>query len=523
MLMCDKTGINTMAGINFSEKMSIQRPFGALRQADDEYDIVRSFESDRGRILNSAAIRRLQQKTQVFPLERNASVRSRLTHSMEVQQVGRYIAKEILNRLAKQNQLEKLKLVHYEGAFESLVEMACLMHDIGNPPFGHFGEAAINNWFTAHLHSDPFHEQPLSQYIQKIGAGNEDLKKKVCHDLCHFEGNAQGIRIVYTLQKLNLTYAQTACILKYTRPAYLSNENVPAERDYLMKKPGYYLSEEPFIRDLWQNLAMGEYCRHPLTYIMEAADDISYCIADLEDAVEKSILTTEQLYQYLKEAWIKRRGGSEQNDLFEKIVTQAQQMSQTSPKTSYRTKNDQFFMTLRVETINALVAHVANSFIANLAEIVNGDFNRPILGAHKHNPQLESEESSLLEVYKNVAFKHVFCHDEVEQLELQGYRILTGLLDIYSPILAIPFEDFQRMVREDKHSGYPIETRLYHKLSPKHRQAYHQAVEQLDNYPEDQKPLWEFYYRCRLVQDYISGMTDHYAYDEFQKLNAINL
>jgi dGTPase len=512
-----------MTGISFSKKMSIQRPFGQPRQADDEYAITRSFESDRGRIINSAAIRRLQQKTQVFPLERNASVRSRLTHSMEVQQVGRYIAKEILNRLTRQHRLEELALVNYEGAFESLVEMACLMHDIGNPPFGHFGEAAINNWFRRHFDSRLASESPLGRYVQQISGDNHALKQQICNDLCHFEGNAQGIRIVYTLQKLNLTYAQTACILKYTRPAYLRDDDIPAGRDYLMKKPGYYLSEEPFVQALWQELGIERYCRHPLTYIMEAADDISYCIADLEDAVEKSILTTEELYHYLQEAWQKRRGQADKNDLFDRIVGEAKSVSQTSPQTSHRSKNDQFFMTLRVETINALVSYVAERFIANLADIYRGTFNQAILGVGKGEQDTESEECSLLEIYKSVAFQHVFRHDEVEQLELQGYRILNGLLDIYSPLLSIPFDDFNQLVSEDKHRDYPIETRLFHKLSSKHRQAYYQAIEQLQRYPKSERPLWEFYYRCRLVQDYISGMTDHYAYDEFRKLNAINL
>ncbi|MCG4327948.1 dGTPase, partial [Escherichia coli] len=114
-------------------------------------------------------------------------------------------------------------------------------------------------------------------------------------DLSHFEGNAQAIRMVYSLLKLNLTYAQVGCILKYTRPAYWASD-IPASHSYLMKKPGYYLAEEAFVDRLRRELHMGEFDRFPLTYIMEAADDISYCVADLEDAVEKSIFTVEQLY-----------------------------------------------------------------------------------------------------------------------------------------------------------------------------------------------------------------------------------
>lgn len=512
-----------MSGINFSKRMSIQRPFGSPRHANGEYDVIRSFESDRGRILNSAAIRRLQQKTQVFPLERNASVRSRLTHSMEVQQVGRYIAKEILNRLEKQNKLDDYHLSHFKGAFESLVEMACLMHDIGNPPFGHSGEKGINDWFTKHLNYEGGECSELCHYFQQVSFGHNILSDKIRKDLCQFEGNAQGIRIVYTLQKLNLTYSQTACILKYTRPAYFVKKERLASHDYLMKKPGYYLSEEKFIRKMWQELDINEYNRHPLTYIMEAADDISYCIADLEDAVEKSILTIDELYQYLKEAWGKQQEVSEDNDLFNRIVTEALVTSERSPKESYRTQNDQFFMTLRVETISVLVQFVADRFIENLADIFAGTFNQAILSDNKKDCSIKNEECSLLDIYKEVAQQYVFNHKEVTDLEEQGDQILNGLLDNYSPILLVPFEAFIQLVEDDGHESYLKETKLYHKLSPKHRQAYKQAIEQeLIDYPSEEQPLWEFYYRCRLVQDYISGMTDHYAYDEFHKLNNVN-
>lgn len=140
-----------MSAINFRKKISFSRPYNSRKEPEGEYYITRHFESDRGRIINSAAIRRLQQKTQVFPLERNAAVRSRLTHSLEVQQTGRYITKEILQTLKMQGGLAQYGLDELEGAFESLIEMACLMHDVGNPPFGHFGEAAINDWFEENL------------------------------------------------------------------------------------------------------------------------------------------------------------------------------------------------------------------------------------------------------------------------------------------------------------------------------------------------------------------------------------
>ena len=500
-----------MNGIDFRKKINWQRCFRPLTGTPDRHTILSIFESDRGRIVNSAAIRRLQQKTQVFPLERNAAVRTRLTHSLEVQQVGRYIAREVLSRLEQQGQLDALGLAGLTGPFESIVEMACLMHDIGNPPFGHFGESAINDWFRQTLDAS---WQP--------GAGREDrceptvlhfredglnvLRGRVRQDLCHFEGNAQAIRMVHTLMKMNLTWAQVGCILKYTRPAWQTSD-IPASHAYLMKKPGYYLSEQRYVESLREQLDLQPYCRFPLTYIMEAADDISYCVADLEDAVEKNIFSVEQLYDYLYRLW----PDHQPDDLFASVVTSAREKSRISA--SAPCNDDQFFMYLRVNTVARLVPHAADRFIDHLPAVYQGAFNEALL-------EDGSPHSQLLDIFKKVAFSHVFNHPEVEQLELQGYRVIGGLLSIYQPLLRLSRAEFSELLAKDYLKGYPIETRLFHKLSSRFRQAYGEAVLALDN-SDGTSDILEYYYRARLLQDYISGMTDLYAWDEYRRLMAV--
>ncbi|HGW5508621.1 TPA: dGTPase [Citrobacter koseri] len=503
-----------MAQIDFRNKINWHRRYRSPQGVKTEHEILRIFESDRGRIINSPAIRRLQQKTQVFPLERNAAVRTRLTHSMEVQQVGRYIAKEILSRLKELKLLEQYGLDELTGPFESIVEMSCLMHDIGNPPFGHFGEAAINDWFRQRLHPADAESQPLSDDRCAVAAlrlreGEEslnDIRRKVRQDLCHFEGNAQGIRLVHTLMRMNLTWAQVGGILKYTRPAWWRGET-PATHRYLMKKPGYYLSEAPYIERLRKELALAPYSRFPLTWIMEAADDISYCVADLEDAVEKRIFSVEQLYHHLYEAW----GHHEKGSLFTQVVENAWEKSRSNSLS--RSTEDQFFMYLRVNTLNKLVPYAAQRFIDNLPQIFDGSFNHALL-------EDASSFSQLLELYKNVAIKHVFSHPDVEQLELQGYRVISGLLEIYQPLLRMSLVDFRELVEKERVKRFPIESRLFQKLSTRHRLAYMEAVSKLS--PEaPEYPTLEYYYRCRLIQDYISGMTDLYAWDEYRRLMAV--
>ncbi|WP_375601122.1 dGTPase [Klebsiella aerogenes] len=503
-----------MANIDFRNKIHWRRRYRSPQGVETEREILRVFESDRGRIINSPAIRRLQQKTQVFPLERNAAVRTRLTHSLEVQQVGRYIAKEVLSRLKEQKLLECYGLDELSGPFESVVEMACLMHDIGNPPFGHFGEAAINDWFSKRLAPKDAASQQLSQDRCQVGALRlhdgegvlNELRRKVRQDLCCFEGNAQGIRLVHTLMRMNLTWTQVGCILKYTRPAWWRGETL-ASHSYLMKKPGYYLAEEEYIARLRKELDLAPYNRFPLTWIMEAADDISYCVADLEDAVEKRIFSAEQLYQHLYDAW----GTHEKGSLFAQVVENAWEKSRANSLS--RSTEDQFFMYLRVNTLNKLVPYAAHRFIENLPAIFNGDFNHALL-------EDDSDCSQLLELYKNVAIKQVFSHPDVEQLELQGYRVISGLLDIYEPLLKLSLEEFSQLVEQDRVRSLPIASRLFQKLSTRHRLAYVEAVNKLSRDTEEY-PVLEYYYRCRLIQDYISGMTDLYAWDEYRRLMAV--
>lgn len=489
--------------VDFHKKISYQRQTKPTKDLpNDSYSLIRYFESDRGRILNSAAIRRLQQKTQVFPLERNAVVRSRLTHSLEVQQVGRYIVKEIYQRLSNNHQLIAYGLEDLAVIVESLVEMACLMHDIGNPPFGHFGEIAINNWFNNKLGVESSTQYTALSYQPEQLQLNE-LRRKIRQDLCNFDGNAQAIRLVQSILKLNLTYSQIACILKYTKPAYWF-EPIADNYRYLMKKPGYYLSEEPFVKTLMTTLDMVPFHRYPLTYIVEAADDISYCIADLEDAVEKRIFTVDQLYQYLWQEW----GQVKKGDLFDSVIKAAYQSAMNNENRAMVV--DQFFMYLRVNTINSLVPHAAERFIENIESVYAGSFNQALL-------EDRDAECRLLEIFKRVAIKYIFNHDSIEIIELQGYRIISGLLDIYSPLLQMPSRDFLKLIKKESHSDYMIETRLFHKLPEKHRQAYLNAIDELNIY-DLEFDIWEFYYRARLIQDYISGMTDHFAYDEYRKL-----
>ncbi|PZP25757.1 MULTISPECIES: dGTPase [Pseudomonas] len=493
--------------VNFKDKISRERPYpGALREnfrvpACSVQDLIDQFESDRGRILNSAAIRRLQQKTQVFPLERNAAVRSRLTHSLEVQQTGRFIVKTLYKQLGER--AAEFGLDGLEGAVESLVEMSCLMHDMGNPPFGHFGEYAINAWFERHL--DGLFERAVP------APGDAALRGAMLRDLKNFEGNAQAIRLAVRLLRLNLTYTQTAGLLKYVRPASQPKPERGSPGAYLNKKPGYYLSESDYIDAQCAALAMPPGTRHPLTYIMEAADDISYCLADIEDSVEKGILDIDRLAQMLTEKFASLSDAEASipgaRKPFRAVVDYALQRAHRETVN----KTGEFFIWLRVGMTHPLVKHAAAQFIEHIEDVYHGRLDRALMedgGIHQ----------AMVDTFKEVAREQVFSHREVETLELQGFRILQGLLDFYAPLMAESGASFRALAEGS--SSKPLHLRLLIKrLADTDIKAYLEALRQL---PEGDDPtLWEFYHRCRLLQDFVSGLTDQSAHDEYRTLSAL--
>lgn len=474
--------------------------------------ILIAAESDRGRILNSAAVRRLQQKTQVFPLERNAAVRSRLTHSLEVMQNGRFIVRELDRRLSGEKNYDATIF----RAIESIVEMACLMHDIGNPPFGHFGEAAISEWFAANV-TDLF----AGQISKNPNVNIDDLKR----ELCNFEGNAQAIRLVHSLMTLNLTYTQIAAILKYTRQATEKKPEKGSYLSYLRKKPGYYWSEKALIAELYKQLNLTAGNRHPLSYIMEAADDIAYGLADIEDAVEKGVLSYDEVIKGIQDEYENEGGMYDQRSLekaFSNEKTSLAEVLSTAKEKYERNSNDkinQFFISLRVSIHGILVNHAVNRFIQHFEEVVSGSFNAALL-------EDESDAHKLSNALQNLAVKKVFSHPEVERQELRGHTIISRLLDAYSPLLNLSYDEFwalankddaafSREVREVQKSK-PLCSRLFNNLSNKHLKAYKKAVVE---WHHDQ-PV-ERYFRCRLLQDYISGMTDQFAFDEYRSLLVI--
>ncbi len=471
-------------------------------------DLEISVESDRGRIISTPAFRRLQKRTQVFPLELNAAVRSRLTHSLEVQQNARYIARTILQEIKTQGKLKEFNLEGLEAAFISISEMSSLLHDIGNPPFGHFAELSINDWMKN------IAIKCLDNLYGEVSLKNIALKEQLIEDITNYDGNAQAIRIIKYLQRLNLSYSQIASVLKYTRGAFQKKPTSEDSLNYLKKKPGFYYSEKEFVKEVCQALNIKEGCRFPLTYIMEAADDISYLTADIEDAVDKGVFSLDDLYKYIQEEskLVNKKYNKEENFLL--------QLSEKYYKKVKEQEDEPYqfnlFLTFtRANLINHLVKYVSKVYLENHQEIYDGSFNKALLDYDKTN-----KYSLTIEVLQNISIKYIYNNKEKQALELKGHAILHGLLNCYKPILQLSSQEFLKLVSKQKIQCF-VSARLIGRLSSKHIVAYSKAVEELDKTDMEKFNLLEWYYRARLIIDYISGMTDDFALNEFKKLSAV--
>ncbi|BEE16422.1 deoxyguanosinetriphosphate triphosphohydrolase [Aeromonas enteropelogenes] len=437
-------------------------------------ELLEATEQDRARIVQAAPVRRLQQKTQVFPLDVKASVRSRLTHSLEVQETGRQISRHILAALPTG--------MVCEGAFINLVEMSCLLHDVGNPPFGHFGEQVMSQWLGEML--DPLYQQAL-------GLTPSSQWAELRQDLLLFDGNAQSLRLVHSLHELNLTLGQLAALCKYPQQPQAGVSY--GQHHGWSSKRGIFFSEQPLYRALGQSLGLAQGCRHPLVYIMEAADDISYCIADLEDAVDRRILTLGELLTALRSA--------DGSDYLSGLLDDALASGRG------------FFPHFRQQLTRDLVALAAKSYVDEHDAILRGSYPQALL--HGQAPA-----ARVLDMLKQVARELVFRRPEVEALELEGYAALRGVLSTYSCLLAMPAGQFARLLAGEGGNELFFARRLYHRLSARHLKAYRLAVATRDARFTDEGEQ-EWYYRVRLLLDYVSGMTDTYVLEEYRLLSGI--
>ncbi len=443
-------------------------------------DLRSEFEKDYHRIIGSASFRRLQDKTQVFPLDKSDFIRTRLTHSLEVSSLGKSLGQNIGENILTYRRNSGFTPQMKED-ISHILECAGLIHDIGNPPFGHFGEVAIREWFARWL--------PKLSFKGKCVM--EMLTEQMRQDLLHFEGNAQALRLVTRLHYLvdehgmNLTYALLNTIIKYPGASTDIDENSGNIKD---KKMGYYLAEEKIFRSVTEATGAGSN-RHPLTYILEAADDLAYKTADIEDAFIKGFITYDMLAQELApldREFTKFRPLEKLRQLYERGADKG-----VSDPASYAVKN--WIVSVQGFLINC----ATYGFTSNYDSIMEGTFKQDLFYG--------TFGQKLMDLLGDMAHRRVFSSMAIYKMEVSESSILNYLMD--KLVHAALYYDTDEP--QDT-----IDSRVVSFISDNYKNAYKRQAE---GKSEEEK----LYLRLLLVTDYVCGMTDSYAKRLYQEMNGM--
>jgi dGTPase len=431
------------------------------------------FQRDFDRLVFSSGFRRLQNKTQVFPLPGTAFVHNRLTHSLEVASVGRSLGKLVGESIARQLQTgNQIAYEFYKYELPNVIAAACLAHDIGNPAFGHSGEKAISAYFTDNASLQIDGRQLREYYNDQEWA-----------DITAFEGNANAIRVLTHQFKgkfrggYGLTYTTIASLLKY--PC----ESTAVHKEWRhRKKYGFFQSEKDTVLKIMQELGMQEenadpliYKRHPFVYLVEAADDICYNIVDMEDAQRLGILTKQEV----EETFF---------DLLKRVNRPGEDIDRLFTYYSELQDINEAIAFLRAKVINALTEQAAEVFINNQEAILEGTYNQTLIGS------IQDETQALANVV-DISVRRIYNHDTVVQVEIAGYNVMSELLDLFVPAM------------------------LHSNPNGKQQKVLQLVPYQFTEFRESTRG----YDKTMNALDLISGMTDEYATELYRRVKGIDI
>ncbi len=444
--------------MNWDKLLSAKRLGLENREYKNTDEIRSQFQRDYDRIIFSSPFRRLQNKTQVFPLPGSVLVHNRLTHSLEVASVGRSIANIVAQELRQRDDIKNKEILNELG---SIVSAACLAHDMGNPPFGHAGEVAISKYFS----------EGNGKKLKNVVTESE------WNDLTHFEGNANALRLL--TNQFNgrrkggfaLTYSTLATLIKYP---YSSDAMLQGK-----KKFGYFQSEKETFLKIVNELGLKKtgdqpetFARHPLVFLVEAADDICYEIMDIEDAHKLKIIDTGKTYELLLGFFDEEKD----QKFFETKKKVFEEVTDINEQIAY----------LRASVIGKLIIETAQVFILNHDKILNGEYNQSLIKG------LTGKSEEAFEKCKNLAIREIYRHRSVVKIELTGFNVLGTILDEFITAIFSPESDYSQKILSILPSQFSIEEH-------------------------------SFYKKAMSVVDFISGMTDLYAVDLYKDIKGINL
>lgn len=442
---------------------------------NDQQDIRTQYERDWDRIIFSSPFRRLQNKTQVFPLPEEIFVHNRLTHSLEVASVGRSLGKIIGKKISEISQVKNDEKARpfYRNNLKSVLASACLAHDLGNPAFGHSGEEAISKYFKKRDTNKP------EDIDFKNNFTNAEWK-----DLITFEGNANALRVLTMQQQgrnkggFKLTYSTIGSILKYPCESLASDKKILHRKKY-----GFFKIDEDIFLDVAKELNMIKdnvrskiaYKRHPFVYLVEAADDISYNIIDFEDAHRLGILT----YKEVRSTFLEIIKQNPKDDI--KWITEQADLLKNDPNES--------IAYLRAKSINTLIHKCADVFWKNKEKILKGNYKKSLID---DIPELQT----VIKKIKEKSTEKIYNAKKVVELEIAGFKIMSGLVEDFVSSALTPKE------KRDKEQKKILE------LLP-------------TQFSFDESS--NSYVKVMHIIDFISGMTDVFALKLYRKLRGIEI
>ncbi|WP_449240871.1 dGTP triphosphohydrolase [Desulfoscipio gibsoniae] len=468
---------------------------------DETQYSMSEFEKDYWRIIDCSAFRRLQDKTQVFPLDKSDFVRTRLTHSLEVSA----LAKQLVAMVYKNIKTFTPRTIKEQYPFASehaqysadIAACAGLLHDIGNPPFGHFGEDVVHAWFENHHEELKYVDRETNKEVRLI-------REKLISDLKHFEGNAQAFRLLTKLhsvdsdQGLNLTAALLNTLIKYPTDSM----SIDAEsKNVYVHKNGYYYADSDMFLEITKHTGTffdNVHHRHPLTFILEAADDIAYATADLEDSYKKGLFTLDEFNDFFYREQDKIPN-EEQRRFSKKLIEQLGSYRKCEESTA--ASELQAFQKWINYSRHWLVYCAAYGFTHNYQQIMEGNFFSEIISGTNH-------EGSMA-ILKKAMMRFTFNTAGITKLELSAETIIENLLERFVPA-AIDW-DVPSLSRINKRKA---EKKLMTLISENHKSAYLRFKKSDDE-------EYNLYLRLLLVADFVSGMTDTYAKMLYHELSGI--
>lgn len=490
----NKVKSKKMYKINWDDYLSNERyrsvsEFKDRLSKDSDEEKRNDFESDFGRVAFSSAIRRMHDKAQVMPLTTGDSVHTRLTHSIEVMSIAYSLGislcrdKDFIEVYGKEEAME------LERTIPMILKTAAFVHDIGNPPFGHFGEAVIQNYFK--------------EYLKK-----RIVTDKQALDFTCFDGNAEGFRILTRLQYigdlsgLNLTYATLAAYSKYP------NDNIPDKSYIGRKKHGVFTSESDIFNKMVESCHMrtedNKIKRHPLSFLVEAADSISYSIMDIEDGLTMGWYSFDYIIKYLDDYLIKKTNNQDSSIL--KTIGLDFDKKGIDKNDEKRKMCD-----FRVAITRYLVSLAISKFKTNLENIDKGEYTKELI----------EDGDMVSKALQDFAAKNIFPQYEIEQIELTGNSVIRGLLNI---LLDCAFNQDKKFRNHLK----SVISKTFLKVAKREENIKKTSPTEYEFFSKEEIAALDIeelspYSKLRTIVDLISGMTDRYAVSMYQRLSGQRL